>query len=62
MLKKHVVVDGSKNKMTRARVREKKQLLLCEKIHYIENYMRIGRCSAVPILLLASELFRLNIF
>lgn len=49
-------------KMSRARVREKKQLLLCEKIHYIENYMRIGRCSAVPILLLASELFRLNIF
>ena len=62
MLKKHVVVDGSKNKMSRARVREKKQLLLCEKIHYIGNYMRVGGCSAVPILLLASELFRLNIF
>ena len=62
MLKKHVVVDGSKNKISRARVREKKRLLLCEKIHYIENYMRVGGCSAVPILLLASELFRLNIF
>ena len=37
MLKKHVVVDGSKNKMSRARVREKKLLLLCEKIHYIET-------------------------
>ena len=52
----------AKIKISRARVREKKRLLLCEKIHYIENYMRIGRCSAVPILLLASELFRLNIF
>lgn len=52
----------AKIKISRARVREKKQLLLCVKIHYIENYMRVGRCSAVPIVLLASELFRLNIF
>lgn len=51
----------TKNKNSRARVREEKRSLPCDKTITLETPMRIGGCYAVTILLFASKLFHLII-